>query len=948
MSIMFCRMLSKSMSSFMPFPNLFKVFCNNRLSFILLSSFFAPANISFADTGSIASDTLEQHDVNDVTSEGFEYNIEGHNYVSDDTILNIIVELKKNNMLTLYNLIVSLYDLGVFKSIKVDGRNIILNEHPFFSDIEVYIDGKQMFVDDDQAKAHKKLMIKELNIRTNYPVHPTKIYYFIELVKQSLLSQMVLSNIFVDCEIIANKDKDGQKSLKINLFTESKSARSKIVFKGNHSFRSDDLKMILPTKNKAICWNLMKVTSVSDDISVYKDALEKHYQDHGFFDMKVESINRLQQNGCIVYQVNISEGNRYKIGSVSIQNHSDVNLSDLYPMLNLRKGSFFNQRYVNDFNKLVIIKLFARGICNIQVGIEHKKSDSHTDIVVHINECRDSYLTDIKMNSTYISHAHMRRMLGLSNDVPVFINDDFLNMCVSRLIYSGLYDDISKNHKISPANATKADINFDVQDYRVKLLASPSITLGGGATTFNCGFMLNNLGPKRNYTLLTDLQSIWPRISVSFSLSKQLSLFKDVMSSVDFIASFTRNDDFLNSAYCNYSSMDGYKPKTVFDNITKHHKNYILFDRNLKTIELERSVIDKAEDKLNFARLTRCVSVRSLGFAARLNLQGLRYVVSPQIGVDFVSVKAGDYKDKKRFKFFSNTSISKYIVREYETYDTTKVRNYTKQFVDDKHRYFNKETGRFVLKNADLTDLEKSKLGTNPAPGTVVLRGNGYEYDPDYLKDCVNDFVRINLNIPLKYLLMRVNDFNLYITSGIDGGLASKNRSYINLFCGLNASNKIGHFIISGNVIYKRSFNKCILDNIPSDFLSHCNIGPVDIANGLYLGGKNAFRSNFEVEYDLFKNHLIHSALMFELGCGYLSDAGVKQMKLHPEMCDRRNLLHDSLRIANSGKLCTYYAFGTKFKILNSFSLKIGLAFPFNHDQNVLNQVSRLRFGFGA
>lgn len=889
--------------------------------------------------------SLDEQEESDHDNENT-YTISGNKYVSDEALLKIIESLRVKQMLNIENLLIELHNMEAFASISVHGKNIVVQEYESVSDVEIYVGGNNIFDSSNKEKSKMKHdILRSCKIKMHYPLKPSSINYMIENIKHSVASNAFLGATFVNCKII--QDESEKKVLRIDVDTIYGIETQSIEFIGNNHFRSQNLRMILPTKQKSILFGIINFPVISHDISKYGQSIESYYHSNGFLDAKVERVKAIKNNtNGVIIKIYINEGKRYRVRNITINNDSPLDDATVNSLLNVHKNSYFMKQYVQDFQYAIRRMLIDSGIQNMHVVyLCDKVDDNLVDIVFDIRESKKAHLLNLEINSTYANHLHMYRVLGLSCDTPTLIDDEFLDLCKKTFVYGKLYNDVTAQKMDSGPAAKQPNVSIDVKDKSLDIGGQNILSYGltnDEGLGFDVGLAFYNIGENRD--MLFDMsfaknRRLW-RYHMDFGKEIVLPLdARHIRAYWGLFFNFDNGSKLFKSAYQHEESLDifgnPYPTKDILDHLSHNNRQYIKTDssQNIETVGLQHPMIISDEqqagpneqvDEKIVAKIKNNLSGYTIKVGSSLNIMMPKTNVYAKFGVVAGSVDANDKHNAPK---------------NYELYDAANDANYTDKTINGKVIKVNRLTNKRVLEANEITPL-----ADNPAPGSIIRCVDDYGYNPDYLQNAIGSFTRLELDMGIKRLLFLYNDLAFYVNPGASIGIGQ--RPFAQLSLAFISTLSIGSdFELSSNIKFISSLNSCVLDNIPSDILNGCEIGSLDIINGYYLGGKDAILFKLNADYTLFKNHVLKVILANEVGVGRLSDSGVEQMRLNDAMIRRRNLPNDALRIANDGQWCAYFSTGIKVKVL-MFTLKVMFATPINPN-NKLNQVSCLRIGLG-
>ena len=290
-------------------------------------------NISLLCLGVISSTSVYASNIKEIE-------VKGLSRIHPDMVKNII-EIKPDEEIDekrLNDIVLKLYATGYFRDISIGNTTngilqITVSENPTIN--QVTFEGNSNISTED--------IEKEIKTRNHSIFKPSTIKSDIEAIK-TLYKRLGFFRAVVDAKTI--KRKDNQYDVVFDISEGNKAYIKKITINGNESFSDSQLREVIMSKEYA-WWKILEMFETYDDDRIAYDTelLHNHYIDNGFLDFRVDSYNAkmdlTQSNFYVTY--NITEGKRYKIGTINIESEiPDIDTTKLEKEILLRSGDFYN------------------------------------------------------------------------------------------------------------------------------------------------------------------------------------------------------------------------------------------------------------------------------------------------------------------------------------------------------------------------------------------------------------------------------------------------------------------------------------------------------------------------------------------------------------------------------------------------------------------------------
>ncbi len=255
----------------------------------------------------------------------------------------------------------NLVETGFFSSIRYeteDKEGIIVKiyvvENPVIRDIQ--FTGNKVF--------KKKQLMDFLGIDKGEILNETKVIEGIERIKTKYQDKRFYL-VEVNYEV-KEAEKEGV-SLTISIKEEGRGYVKKLIFEGNSSFSSYNLRKLMKVKQRKMPF--LRGTFKEDVFEKDIEKLEAFYRENGFLDVKIEdNITVERKDGLLVIKISIDEGIRYYLGDIGFKGEILVTEAELRGLLSLKeKGQVFNRKQADENVKNLTAYYIDKGYLKISV-----------------------------------------------------------------------------------------------------------------------------------------------------------------------------------------------------------------------------------------------------------------------------------------------------------------------------------------------------------------------------------------------------------------------------------------------------------------------------------------------------------------------------------------------------------------------------------------------------
>jgi outer membrane protein insertion porin family len=312
-------------------------------------------------------------------------------------------------------------------------------------------------------------------------------------------------------EFIQKDDPDQPNNiiLTVNVDKKEKVKIGEISFVGNENFATKQLRHKMKnTKKKNL--NFFKASKfISDKYDEDKDKLYKLYNDNGYKDFKIlgDSLYPISEDR-VGLMIKVDEGKQYFLRNISWVGNSVYRKEDLEKVLNIKKGSVYNQSNLED--RLNGAAGAQDAVSNVYqdhgylfsrlTPVESKIENDSVDLEVRIYEGDQAYLNNIIISGNTRTNEHIarRELYTLPGDL---FSKNLILRSIRQLGVIGHFDPekISPNVVPDPTNGT-VDLLYKLEE-RANDQFEISGGWGAGMLVGSVGVHFNNFSMRNFFNL---------------------------------------------------------------------------------------------------------------------------------------------------------------------------------------------------------------------------------------------------------------------------------------------------------------------------------------------------------------------------------------------------------------------------------------------------------------
>ncbi len=256
-----------------------------------------------------------------------------------------------------------------------------------------------------------------------------------------------------------------------------------IRFDGNTIYTERELRKLVEVGDRDWwrVWNLTKRIS-SEKLEKDVAAIQKKYQDNGYMNAKVTSVDRVPNGDKVDVVFRISEGQKFDITAVGIEGMTTYPREELLPSLYLTAGEPYSAESINTDVKTIRDYYGARGYADVMVRPRINKSGATQLAVTYVvTENQRSYIRRINIDGNQKTKDEVIR-----RELAVLPGEEFnttkLEISRRRLAGLGYFAD-QGGVDLFPVDTDTAgykDVNITVQEK-----STGNFTVGAGFSSID-------------------------------------------------------------------------------------------------------------------------------------------------------------------------------------------------------------------------------------------------------------------------------------------------------------------------------------------------------------------------------------------------------------------------------------------------------------------------------
>ena len=392
------------------------------------------------------------------------------------------------------NLVRSLYKTGFFDDVKVSRRGnaliVTVIERAAIGDVTV---------SGNKAIATPALMdaLKRAGIAKGRPLDKAALNKIEQEIKQQYLAN---GNYSVDVSTNTEKLARNRVALKINIKEGAVARIKRINISGNKAYPEATLRKLLESGPKG----KLSIFSSRDKYAKEKlvgdvDKLTSFYRDRGYLNFEVVStqVSLSQDKRAVVINININEGDQYRVGKVNIAGDSGLSEKEIAKLVTLKEGQIFSQTQLAKMRNNIKSRLGKDGFAFSRIGISPQidNVNKRVNLLFKAEKGQRTYVRRINIRGNFRTKDEVfrREMRQLESS---FLSQDKVDISKKRIQRLPFVSAVKIN--TSPVVGRSDQVDLDVI---VSEQSSNQFTAGLGYSQNNG--LLFNLGLSQNNFLGT-------------------------------------------------------------------------------------------------------------------------------------------------------------------------------------------------------------------------------------------------------------------------------------------------------------------------------------------------------------------------------------------------------------------------------------------------------------
>lgn len=390
--------------------------------------------------------------------------VEGLRRISPGTVFNYLpvsVEDRVDQQ-RIAEAIRALYATGFFQDVAMerDGDVLVVNlvERPAIARVEIF--GNDAIPSDPLMDA-----LKEIGLAEGETFNPS----LLENVERELQTQYFSQGNY-DVSIASTVSPLPRNRVGIRIdVDEGEVARVREVhFVGNEAFNDRQLKSLFELGPRP--WYLpfsQRDRYARERLSGDLESLRTHYLNRGYVDFSITStqVSLTPDRQGIYVTVNLSEGERYRIGDVSLLGDLVVDEEILRELIEVQEGEFFSDAKVTATSQKIRDRLGVEGyaFANVNAVPNVDREDRIVDLTFYVDPGQRAYVRRISISGNHrtddeVIRREIRQMEG------GWFSSERVQLSRTRLNRLGFFESVEVNTDQVPGEPDQVDLSYKVRE----------------------------------------------------------------------------------------------------------------------------------------------------------------------------------------------------------------------------------------------------------------------------------------------------------------------------------------------------------------------------------------------------------------------------------------------------------------------------------------------------
>ena len=421
-------------------------------------------------------------------------------------------------------------DLYEAKKLRGDLKNVF--KMGYFDDVRLKV------TDTEQGKAvifevKEKPVISEVTISGQDELKEDAIREVISVIPNTILNpkkiREAVNNIqalykskgFYNTQVTPNLSypKPDRVNIRFAIEEGKKVFIKEIRFAGNTSFKDSKLEKVMGTKEKGwLSW--FNDSGVLSQEMLEQDAarITAFYHNNGFIEVKVDKPEIVQEEEWLYITIEISEGQRYKVGKVDLSGDIIGSKDELLALLKVNDKEYLDRSILRK-DVLWLNDYYAEqgyAFAEANPTINTNKEEKLVDIIINMNKGDLVYINRITIKGNSRTRDKVIRRELLVREKGVF-DSKALRLSHQRLQRLDFFEEVSINPEPTP-DKTKMDLVVEVKEK-----PTGAFSIGAGYSSVDSVMFMgeisqNNLfGRGQRLSLQANLSGSSTRYNINFT-----------------------------------------------------------------------------------------------------------------------------------------------------------------------------------------------------------------------------------------------------------------------------------------------------------------------------------------------------------------------------------------------------------------------------------------------
>jgi len=369
----------------------------------------------------------------------------------------------------------SIFDLGYFTDVQVDIK-------PTFQGKEViFIVAEKPSIKDILIKGNNKVKLDDIKEKMTLAARSI---LNLEKVKENSeqIRKLYFSKGYYGVKVEYKVDylETNEAVVTFTISEGPKGHIRKVIFKGNKSIKSSQLRKVMTTKKRNILSIITKTGTLDEDV-LKNDVqlLTAYYFDQGYLDAKIsEPKIDLSNPKKIRIEIGVVEGPRYHLGNINLKGDVLTTKEALFKVLKIKRGDVYSNTVIRKEVNALTEKFANQGYAYVEINPEI--SVDNKNLLVHLTfeiekKKRVFYEKVQVVGNTKTRDKVVRRELMVAEGELYNASD--MNKSRDRLKRTGYFKEVDF---ATSRGSTEEKINLDV---KVEETSTGAVTFGVGYST---------------------------------------------------------------------------------------------------------------------------------------------------------------------------------------------------------------------------------------------------------------------------------------------------------------------------------------------------------------------------------------------------------------------------------------------------------------------------------